>query len=143
MSGDTEAHASPLTLPRVLVLGAVCGVCGILAWGLWLWVFLSEPAQDWMVFYTAARAYFDGNLSLVFDGEGLTAALNRRFADWLAPPLNLHPWVYPPTFLLLLLPFGLLPPLASLIAFLASGFAAFLAAVRRYAASGLSRSILL
>src|SRR5262249_24072486 len=73
----------------------------------------------------------------------LTAALNRRFADWLALPLNGHPWVYPPTFLLLLLPFGLLPPLASLAAFLTSGFVALIAALRLHAAGGLPYGILL
>src|SRR5712691_12783779 len=123
---------TPLSPRQALVLAAICGTSGILAWALWLWVFASEPAQDWMVFYTAARAYFDGNLPLIFDGEALTAALNQRFAAWLALPLNLHPWVYPPTFLLLFLPFGLLPPHASLAVFLMSGFIALLAASAIY-----------
>jgi hypothetical protein len=135
--------ARPLSPRQALALAAICGTAGIVAWALWLWVFLSEPAQDWMVFYTAARAYFDGNLPLIFDGEALTAALNRRFADWLALPLNLHPWVYPPTFLLLFLPFGLLPPLASLLVFLVSGFLALLAAIRLYVGRGQPLAIVL
>lgn len=123
--------------PRQLAaLAAGCGLCGCLAWALWVWVFASEPAQDWMVFYTAGRAYFTGNLPLLFDGQALTAALNHDFAAWLALPLNLHPWVYPPIFLLLFLPFALLPPLASLIVFLVSGLTAALLAVRLYARAG-------
>ncbi len=133
----------PLSRRQMVVLTAVCGSCGGVAWGLWLWVFLSEPAQDWMVFYTAARAYFAGNLQLILDGELLTAGLNQRFETWLALPLNLHPWVYPPTFLLLFLPFGALPPLASLVTFLASGFVALVAAVRPYVRTGLPRTIVL
>src|SRR5712691_4851147 len=132
---------TPLSPRQMVALAAICGTCGVLAWTLWLWVFASEPAQDWLVFYTAARAYFDGNLPLIFDGEALTAALNQRFAAWLALPLNLHPWVYPPTFLLLFLPFGSLPPLASLVAFLAIGFLALLAAVRLYVGGGQPRWI--
>jgi len=89
-----------------------------------------------MVFYTAARAYLDGNLPLIFDGARFTAALNRSFADWLSFPLNLHPWVYPPTFLLLFLPFGLLPALTSFVLFLLVGFIAVLAAVWLYAGRG-------
>src|SRR5712691_3839944 len=127
-TADGGGIARPLSPRQALALAAVCGAAGIIAWALWLWVFLSEPAQDWMVFYTAARAYFDGNLPLIFDGEALTAAMNRRFAEWLALPLNLHPWVYPPTFLLLVLPFGMLPPAASLVVFLLSGFIVLLAA---------------
>src|SRR5260370_26323782 len=138
-----DAGALLLSSRQMVALAVICGTCGILAWTLWLWVFASEPAQDWMVFYTAARAYFDGNLPLIFDGEAVTAALNQRFASWLALPLNLHPWVYPPTFLLLFLPFGSVPPLASLLVFLLLGFLALLAAVRLYAGGGQPRGIVL
>ncbi|HEY8874734.1 MAG TPA: glycosyltransferase family 87 protein [Stellaceae bacterium] len=133
----------PLSPRQALVLAAICGAFGIIAWGFYLWAFHGDPGQDWMVFYTAARAYFDGNLPLIFDGESLTAALNQRFAGWLAFTLNLHPWVYPPTFLLLFLPFGVLPPAASLAVFLLSGFIVLLAAAALYAGSGQPRWITL
>jgi hypothetical protein len=127
----------------MLALGAICGSFGIAAWVLWVWVFSGNPGQDWMVFYTAARAYFDGNLPLIFDGEALTAALNQRFAGWLSFTLNLHPWVYPPTFLLLFLPFGVLPPVVSLVVFLLSGFVVLLAAVSLHVGRGQPRWIAL
>src|SRR5258708_13974010 len=94
-----------------------------------------------MVFYTAAQAWFDGDLPLIFDGTQLTAAINHRFAGWLAFPLNLHPWVYPPTFLMLFSPFGLLPPVLSLALFLLVGFAAALAAVTSILGRGVGRWI--
>jgi alpha-1,2-mannosyltransferase len=102
----------------------ICGVFGLLAWAFDLWFFRVAPLQDWMVFYEAARAFFDGNLSLIFDGNALTAAINQRFASWLVSPLGPHPWVYPPPMLLLILPFGLLAPAASVAVFLLAGFAA-------------------
>ncbi len=126
-----------------MALAAICGAFGIAAWTLWVWVLKSEPAQDWMVFYTAARAYFDGNLPLIFNGEALTAALNERFAGWLASPLNLHPWVYPPTFLLLFVPFGMLAPAISLVVFLVSGFIVLLVTVFLYVGRGQPRWIIL
>lgn len=125
-----------------MALGVICGGFGIAAWALYVWVFSRAPAQDWMVFYTAARAYFDGTMPLVFDGGMLTEALNQRFAAWLESPLALHPWVYPPTFLLLLLPFGMLPPLAGLVAFLLSGFIVLLAAALLYVGRGQPRWII-
>jgi alpha-1,2-mannosyltransferase len=135
------AASLPLSPRHALRLAAVCGTFGLLAWGFYLWAFHGDPGQDWMVFYTAARAYFDGALPLIFDGESLTAALNQRFAGWLTFTLNLHPWVYPPTFLLLFLPFGLLPPQASLAVFLATGFIALLATALLYVGRGQPRCI--
>jgi hypothetical protein len=131
----------PLSPRQLLATTVVCGVFGIVAWGFYLWAFHGDPGQDWMVFYTAARAYFEGNLPLVFDGESLTAALNQRFASWLALTLNLHPWVYPPTFLLVFLPFGLLPVVLSLAAFMLTGFVAVLIAAFLYVGPGRPRWI--
>lgn len=136
-----RSAALPLSHRRMLALATVCGAVGIAAWAFYLWAFRGDPGQDWMVFYTAARAWFDGNLPLIFDGNTLTAALNQRFASWLAFTLNLHPWVYPPTFLVLFLPFGLLPPAVSLVVFLLSGFLAVLAAASLYAGRGTPRWI--
>jgi alpha-1,2-mannosyltransferase len=143
LSGTTGANPAgpPLSPRQCVALAAICGAFGIAAWTLWVWVLKSEPAQDWMVFYTAARAYIDGNLPLIFDGEALTAALNQRFLTWLASPLNLHPWVYPPTFLLLFVPFGMLAPATSLAVFLVTGFIVLLAAAFFYVGRGQPRWI--
>jgi alpha-1,2-mannosyltransferase len=51
-------------------------------------------------------------------------------------PLSLHPWVYPPPFLLLLLPFGLPTPGISFALFMLAGFLAVLAATWFHAGDG-------
>jgi alpha-1,2-mannosyltransferase len=105
--------------PRLI--GALCVFLGLLGWAFYLIAFYREPSQDWMVFYTAARAYWENNLGLIFDGDRLTAVINDRFSPWLSWPLPLHPWLYPPHFLLYLLPFGLMPPALSCALFLLVG----------------------
>lgn len=112
---------------RVVI--AVAGATGLGAWAFYAVVFAREPLQDWMVYYTAARSFFEGNLPLLLDGDRLTAAINARFAGWLSWPLPLHPWVYPPSFLLLLLPFGLLSFGVAYAAFMLASFAALVAAL--------------
>jgi hypothetical protein len=84
-----------------------------------------------MVFYTAVRAYFEGDLGLVFDGERLTGKINQQYADWLFAPIDFHPWLYPPHFLLLLLPFGMLSFATSYIIFMSLTFTALVYAVSR------------
>lgn len=113
-----------LTVPGVVI--AVAVVAAAYAWT----VFATTPAHpgaiglnlnalgtDWMVFYSGARHFFDGNLAQLFDGERFTAALNAGFSGWLSTPTPFRPWVYPPSYLLAMLPFGALPFLASYIVF--------------------------
>jgi alpha-1,2-mannosyltransferase len=106
----------------------LCGCFGLLGWAFYLVVFYREPSQDWMVFYTAARSYWENNLPLIFDGDRFTALINDRFSTWLSWPLPLHPWLYPPHFLLYLLPFGLIPPALSCALFLLVGLTLAVAA---------------
>jgi hypothetical protein len=103
---------------RLILVGCVCGSYGLFVAVIYAINFSKEPGQDWMVYYTAARAYLEGNLPLLFDGERMTAQMNVDFLDWLPRPLSFHPWLYPPTFLLLLIPFGLFSFAASYAAFL-------------------------
>ena len=94
-----------------------------------------------MVFYTATRAYWDGDLPLIFDGDRLTNSINERFSTWLSWPLPLHPWLYPPHFLLYLLPFGLIPPASSCALFLLSGLVLLVAAIRSVVRGGRQRFV--
>lgn len=88
------------------------------------------PGTDWMVFYGAVRAALAGHLALVMNGDDFTAYLNHDFAYWLSVPLQFRPWFYPPSFLVLLLPFAPLGLVGSYVAFqLATG--GFLAAALR------------
>jgi hypothetical protein len=92
-------------------------------------VYLQQPGQDWMVFYIAGRAYLTGNLPVVWDGAGFMQAMNAQFGAWLSKPLTFHPWIYPPHFLLLFLPFAALPPRVSYLAFMSVTFALLLLAL--------------
>jgi Glycosyltransferase family 87 len=120
-----------LNIPRLVLL--LAGVFGLLGWTLALLVLTRHidvlgPGTDWMAFYGAARVYLDGRLALIFDAAAFTAYLNADFGWWLAQPVAFRPWVYPPSFLLLLVPFGTLSLVASYVLFeLLSGIALFAA----------------
>jgi len=75
------------------------------------------PGTDWMVFYGAVRAALSGQFSLIMNGDDFTAYLNHDFAGWLSVPLQFRPWFYPPSFLVLLLPFAPLGLVGSIVAF--------------------------
>ena len=120
----------------------LAGVFGLAAWAFYIHAFAGERGEDWMVYDTAIRTFYDGRLALLYDGDGLTRLLNARFAAWLAHPLPLHPWLYPPHYLLLLLPFGLLPFVPAGILFLALGFLSLLAAGFACVAAPRSRAII-
>lgn len=72
---------------------------------------------DWAVFWGAIRSMLDGNLPLIMDGDRFTAFLNDQLRDWLTVPLAYRPWFYPPSFLVLLLPFAPLGFVGSYVAF--------------------------
>ena len=133
---------SPPNRQQLLLIAAVCGVAGLYGWAIFFTTFSHDgsigpryngPGTDWMVFYAAARAFFDGNLALIFDGTRFTAQQNQMFAGWLSGQLPFHPWLYPPHFLLLALPFGLLPFGASYALFMGATAAALMATIWLYA----------
>lgn len=94
---------------------------------------LNALGTDWMVFYSGVQWFFDGNLAALFDGDRFTAYLNSNFSDWLSAPVSFRPWVYPPTYLLVMLPFGALPFTASYVAFQLASAVLFAAALYFYA----------
>jgi len=133
----TRAHR----LLRTLVV--ICGTLGLLGWAFYGLALSHEPFQDWMVFHTTAQAYYEGYLASIYDGTWLTARLNERFAAWLSWPLPLHPWLYPPHFLLLLLPFGALPFSVAMAFFLLLTFLSLIAATWCYAHDRAGRTLLM
>lgn len=81
--------------------------------------------HDFPAFWSAARLWWQGGIAAVYDlpaYEALQASVATR------PGLLL--WHYPPSFLLLILPLGLLPYAAAFWAFTLAGLAALLAALR-------------
>ena len=98
---------------------------------------------DWMVFYGAIRSVLDGNAPLIFDGDRFTDFINTAFAGWLSAPLEFRPWAYPPSFLLILLPFAPLGFFGSYVAFQIATAAALAVALRASAAKSLPSGALL
>jgi alpha-1,2-mannosyltransferase len=98
---------------------------------------------DWMVFYGAIRSVLDGNAPLIFDGDRFTDFINTAFAGWLSAPLEFRPWAYPPSFLLMLLPFAPLGFFGSYVAFQIVTAAALAVALRASAANSLPSGALL
>jgi len=132
----------PPNRQQLALVTLVCAAAGLYGWAVFLSTFSHDgsigprynaPGTDWMVFYAAARAFFDGNLPLIFDGHRFTAHQNQMFAAWLSGQLPFHPWLYPPHFLLLALPFGLIPFSASYALFMCITGAALVATIWLYA----------
>jgi hypothetical protein len=73
---------------------------------------------DFLVFHAAARAFFEGKLGLVYDTAAITHLQNTLYASRLPFELGFRPFLYPPLWLLGLLPFGLLPVGLSVATFL-------------------------
>jgi alpha-1,2-mannosyltransferase len=125
------------------IVGVVCGLFAVASLTIYSMFFGRNPWQDWMVYYTAVRAWLDGNPQAVYDGYRLTALINQQFADWLPKELSFHPFLYPPHYLLLLIPFGLLPFAPACALFLAASFACFVLALRHLAGGGYRRWLFL
>ncbi|WP_156435361.1 glycosyltransferase family 87 protein [Bradyrhizobium lablabi] len=96
-----------------------------------------------MVFYGAIRSVLDGNAPLIFDGDRFTDYINTAFAGWLSAPLEFRPWAYPPSFLLILLPFAPLGFFGSYVAFQIVTAAALAIALRASTANSLPSGALL
>lgn len=62
---------------------------------------------DFLVFLAAARAFFEGKLALVYDVDAFTAYQYTLYRDHFQGPIAFRPFLYPPIWLLLILPFGL------------------------------------
>jgi len=132
VSGPAETIARRQAWEPLLAAAIVGALAGLYGWALFVLSFrhdgligprFNAPGLDFTVFWQGAREALSGDLGQLFDGARFTATLNQEFAAWLSAPLPLHPWIYPPHFLLLLLPVGLLPFPAAYALFLAVTFA--------------------
>ena len=122
--GDSFQQRGALRPPAVVLIPGL-----LMAFYVWLNLLTTIPypgkigldyntlGTDWMVFYGAIRSVLDGNAPLIFDGDRFTDFLNTNFAGWLSKPLEFRPWAYPPSFLLILLPFAPLGFFGSYVAF--------------------------
>jgi len=119
------------------LLVATSAVIGLYGWLVFVTTFnhdglvgphYNAPGTDYMVYWSAARAAMAGNFALLADPVAFTDQINSQFQAWLSRPLPLFPWLYPPHFLLILLPFAVLPFALSYAAFQITSFAAAVAA---------------
>jgi len=146
---DDFVHGDELRPPAVVLIPA-------LAMSLYVWLVLATTipypgkigldyntlGTDWMVFYGAIRSVLDGNAAMIFDGDRFTYFLNTTFASWLSSPLDFRPWAYPPSFLLMLLPFAPLGLFGSFVAFQLVTGALLAVALRASVAPGLRSNVL-
>jgi hypothetical protein len=128
---------------RLAATASLVVVLGGVGWAFYLTAFRTDLGEDWMVYFNAIRAVIDGHLALVYDGERLTQLMNARFADRIPAPLPLHPFLYPPHYLLLLLPFGFLSFALAGGLFIVASFVGLAAAMLRSAKDGEERAVML
>src|SRR5258708_22987156 len=81
-----------------------------------------------MVCWGAGRAAMAGDFARLADPVAFTAQITEQFHAWLSRPLPLFPWMYPPHFLLILMPFAVLPFAISYALFQVASFAVAVAA---------------
>lgn len=86
---------------------------------------------DFLVFHAAARAFFEGNLSIIYDFSAFVAYENRIYIDRFPSPVGFRPFLYPPVWLLLILPVALLGVAVAYGAFMATTAAISFALVGR------------
>jgi hypothetical protein len=108
-----------------------CIEIGVVTWyGLILtWLATENLMQDWIVYYSAGTAARSGALTMLYDSERFTLFQTTSFAHWLTAPFDLHPFLYPPQFLLLLAPLSRLPFVLSFAIFLIGSGAAAVTAL--------------
>jgi alpha-1,2-mannosyltransferase len=103
--------------PELVVAAAFCAAVGLYD-ALYVWRLISGGPligpgvsaffPDFLVFQAAARAWLEGQGTLIYNSDALTAFQNALFADRLPGEVRFRPFFYPPTWLLMLLPFATL-----------------------------------
>lgn len=101
--------------PDLVIAACFCAIVGlydalylILGWsgGPLIGPSLYPPFPDFLVFHAAARAWLEGKAALIYDIGAFTAFQNALYSDRLPEAVQFRPFLYPPSWLLFLLPFG-------------------------------------
>jgi hypothetical protein len=130
--GPARARAYAIIIACLMALGLIYGWASMVAGHR-----LGYPPQpgpprpdatDFLSFWVAARLALQGHVAAVYDLGALGRAENAAAA---MPPGTVLAFFYPPTFLLLCLPFALLPYLAGFTAFVAAQTMTLVAVLRR------------
>ena len=125
---------------RITLYAATALIAQLLLIGIWdlRYFVLNDPkapilAWDFEVFWSAARVTLEHGAAAVFSPQMLVAVEST-----VSRLHNAAPWPYPPPFLLLIIPFGLLPYSIAFALFAAAGIAIY-ALMLRSMARGLER----
>jgi hypothetical protein len=127
-----------LTQERLLVYsGTMLVLCAILL-AAWYWTSggfmlpdVARPGVDFTVFWTASHLMLNGAPAAVYDYPAFARAESALFGAYLNH--GFLPWLYPPTLLLLVTPFALLPYVVSYALFVGGGIWLFATATLRVA----------
>ena len=124
---------TPTSRIDLRVAAAFCAAVGLydvlfvvftIAGGPEIWPPVKVLFPDFLVFHAAARAFFEGKLALVYDIDAFTLFQIETYPDRLSPKVVFRPFIYPPTWLLMLLPLGLLGVAKAYAIFMATTAAA-------------------
>jgi hypothetical protein len=143
---------NPAMRQRVTIWCSICAGFGLYSWLVFFTTFrhpgtiginYNTVGTDWMVYYLGARDFLGGEVSRVFDPMNFTEQVKTVFAPYLSGVLGFLPWLYPPHYLLYLLPFSGLSFHASYAVFLLVTFAGLIFAVLSYSPFSRTKRILL
>jgi alpha-1,2-mannosyltransferase len=96
-----------------------------------------RPASDFSVFWAASHVMLHGESWQAYDYATFSAIERALFEN--RPEFTLLPWLYPPTFLLLVTPLSLIPLPLAYAATAIAGIAAYACAAMRVSALGLTQ----
>ena len=97
------ADASPFRWHRTVAVGYAIVFVIIAAWTWWI-IYFEQKGSDFLSYWAAAKLAVAGHPALAYDIQA-----HRAVELSIADPKGLLPFPYPPPFLLVVLPVGLLP----------------------------------
>jgi len=134
VSAATSRHWLGRERLRLYSMAALaCYAVYFMIWSMRAYVFKTldvPPGGDFVVFWSAARIGLQGNTLGIYDIATLRD-LELATVPVIAASQFILPWLYPPTFLLFVLPLGLLPYGLALPVFLGVSTASYLWALSR------------
>jgi hypothetical protein len=115
-------------LIAAMILIQAASLIGRIVWTAWSDPLGRPVPTDFDAFWSGARLVLQGHPALAYDVPAMLAA---QHVGAQPAPGQFFPYLYPPPFLLLSTPLGLLPYLAAMAAFALVGFGAIAACLRR------------
>jgi len=133
----TVADSHWLGTERLRVYAGAALICYVAVFGIWAVRFILAapgsmvaPGGDFVVFWSAAHLALQGDPAAVYQYEMLRP-IELAAVPSLASNHGILPWLYPPTYLLFVLPLGLLPYWMALPVFLGASATLYLQVLRR------------